>query len=290
MSLKSIYLDLLTWRKYGSTRPDGVMPPGSPSAVFINPHDRRALKKLAHDSARGRVSVPMRFWRDAVSAMQPQLAIDVGANYGECFSSMTYPQGTRVLAIEANPALIPFLEKTRAAHPSASAIRLVNCLVSDSPAPSQPFYFDPNWTGGGSAVLPANHAAMTEVNVAVNCLDQVIEPDAPIESLVLKADIEGYEGKLFYGFSRLFQCRRVAGIFEFDTSLTEKSGVPPRDVFERLAARFMMFDTRRHTKTLRPVKDWPALVAARGSAGHFHTDLVFVTAESELPSGWTVVR
>jgi FkbM family methyltransferase len=290
MSLKSVYLDLLTWRKYGSTRPESVVPPGSPSPVFINPHDRRALKKLAHDSARGRVSVPMRFWRDAIAAVSPHLAIDVGANYGECFSSLVYPSDTRVLAIEANPALIPFLEKSRAAHPSAPAVRIVNCLVSDSPGPAQPFYFDPNWTGGGSAVTPAIRVGLTEVNVAVNCLDQIIEPDTRMDDIVFKADIEGYEGRLFRGFSRLFSCRRVAGIFEFDTALTAKSGVPPRDVFDKLAARFLMFDTRRHTKTLRPLKDWSALTSSRGEAGDFHTDLVFVTSQSELPAGWSVIR
>ncbi len=78
--LKSVYLSFITWRRYGATRPEAVTQPGSPSPVHINPRDRRALKKLAHDSARGRVSVPMHFWRNAVSTPQPQLAVDVGAN------------------------------------------------------------------------------------------------------------------------------------------------------------------------------------------------------------------
>lgn len=288
--LKSAYLSFITWRKYGTTRPEAVTPSGSPSPVHINPRDGRALKKLAHDSARGRVSVPMHFWRDAVATLQPQLAVDVGANYGECFSSMVYPAGLRVVAVEANAELIPFLAKTRAAHPSAEAIRVVNCLVSERSAAAQVFYYNPDWTGGGSAVAPANPAGYKQVSVPVESMDRILTDYAAAEALVFKADIEGYEGMLFRGFGRLFSTPRVAGIFEFDTNLMNKAGTPPREVFELLAGRFQLYDTNRGQRTLRPLKDWDALVAVRGAEGKaFHTDLVVLSSARETPRGWTVL-
>lgn len=288
--LKSAYLSFLTWRRYGTTRPHAVTPPGSPAPVHINPRDRRALKKLAHDSARGRVSVPMRFWRDAVTTLQPQLALDAGANYGECFSSMIYPEGIKVVAVEANPGLIPFLDKTRAGHPSASAIRVVNCLVSDRPAQAQTFYYNPGWTGGGSAVAPADPAGYTQIRVPVESIDHILDDVPPVERLVFKADIEGYEGMLFRGFGRLFSARRVAGIFEFDTAMMTRAGTPPREIFELLAARFQVFDTSRHRRTLHPLKNWDTLASVRSAGGgDFHTDLVILSSADETPRGWTVV-
>jgi FkbM family methyltransferase len=288
--LKSAYLAFLTWRKYGTTHPNAVTPQGSPSPVYINPRDRRALKKLAHDSARGRVSVPMHFWRDANVTLHPGLAIDVGANYGECFSSMVYPAGTQVVAVEANPELIPFLEKTCAAHPSAKVIRLVNCLVSDRPDAAQTFYYRPDWTGGGSAVAPGNLTGYKKVSVPVESIDRVLSEYETTESLVFKADIEGYEGMLFRGFSRLFSTARVAGIFEFDTKMMMAAGTPPKDVFELLLTRFQIFDTHRHQRTLRPLKNWDALVSVRSKDGApFHTDLVVLSSKKEIPQGWTLV-
>jgi FkbM family methyltransferase len=286
--IKSVYFSFLTWCKYGTTRPRAVTPPGSPSPVYINPHDGRALKKLAHDSARGRVSVPMHFWRDAVSTLNPNLALDVGANYGECFSSITYSAGTQVVAVEANPELIPFLDKTRASHPSAKSIKVINCLVSNEPAAAQTFYYHPDWTGGGSAVRPSNIDGYKQVSVPVESIDRVLNHLGSLESLVFKADVEGYEGMLFHGFSRLFSATRVAGIFEFDTIMMAKAGTPAQGVFELLAGRFQMFDTCRHKRTLRPLKNWAELVAARApKGGDFHTDLVVLSSQNELPQGWT---
>jgi FkbM family methyltransferase len=287
--LKSGYLAFLTWRKFGTTKPREVVPPGSPSPVHINPEDRRALKKLAHDTVRGRTSVPMRFWRAAVSELKPQLAVDVGANYGECFSSMKYEEGTRVVAVEANVGLIPFLAKTREAHPSKNAIRVVNCLISERPAAEQVFYFKPDWTGGGSAVVPANPEDYQKISVPVDSMDHLLAEDPPADTIVFKADIEGYEGMLFRGFGRLFSATRVAGIFEFDTRLMARAGTPPREVFEKLASRFELYDTLRKHQVLKRVRDWDALVAARSVGGaDFHTDLVAVTSMREVPPGWTV--
>jgi len=79
-TLKNICLDALARLKYGTARPGSVQPPGAPSAVFLDPGDRRAVKKLIHDSVRGRVSIPVRFWRDMVEKLQPDVALDIGAN------------------------------------------------------------------------------------------------------------------------------------------------------------------------------------------------------------------
>jgi FkbM family methyltransferase len=287
---RATYLAFLTWWKYGSTRPESITPPGAPSPVHLNPDDRRALKKLVHASARNRLSVPIRFWRSMVASLQPDLALDIGANYGECFAGATYPQRTRILALEANPGLIPYLEKTRRAHAAADHMKVVHCLVGDQPAPPRPFFFDPEWTGMGSALEPADAQKRQQILVAVDSVDEILRREfGPVagRTLLLKMDVEGYEGMVLRGFRTLEAFQEVAGIMEFDTLWLGRAGTPAREVFERLASLGRVFDTVRHQSVLKPARNWSDLAARHGD-GDFHTDLVFVSRETALPSGWQV--
>ena len=290
-TLKSLVLDTLARLRFGTSRPDHVTLPGAPSPVFLNPADRRAVKKLVYDTVRGRTSVPMRFWRSMVEGLQPDLALDIGANYGECFAGALYHAHTRILALEANPTLVPYLEKTRAAHPSVAAMKVINCLVADRPGKGQPFYFDPAWTGGGSALRPDNPAACKQIVVPVDCLDQIVAREfgpGHGRKILLKADVEGYEGMMLRGFESLTEFGQAAGILEFDTQWLAKAGTPAQEVFARLASHFRLFDTIRHQCKLRAVENWSQLTAKRD--GDFHSDLVFVTEETALPAGWVVAR
>lgn len=287
---RSVRLAFRTWWKYGSTRPSAVQPDGAPSPIYIDPQDRRALKKIVHASIRGRISVPMRFWRSMVEAVQPDLALDVGSNYGECFAGTRYPAGTRVIAVEANPGLIPYLQRTCAAHPQAGQLRVVNCLVGASPGPPQPLYFDPHWTGRGSALAPGADANLQQVLVPVDTLDQIVEREfGPVagRKLVMKMDVEGYEGTVLRGFGQLESLARVAGILEFDTAWLDKAGTPPREIVERLLALGRVYDTQRHQWALSPVGSWTDLRARHGG-GDFHTDLIFHSPGVQLPAAWQV--
>ena len=290
-TFKNYYFDTLALLKYGTPRPGSVQPPGTPAPIFFNPADRRALKKLVYDSVRGRVSIPVRFWRAMVQHLQPDVALDIGANYGECFASTRYPAHTRVLAVEANPTLLPFLQQTVAGHPCANAIRVLNCLIAAHPGEPQHFYFNPRWTGGGSAVKPEHPSAYQDILVSSDCLDQILTREIGSitgKRLLLKADVEGYEGMMFRGFESLPSFGAAAGIFEFDTQLLAKSGTPAPELFDRLAARYRIFETVRHAQRLRQLTDWSQLASKHGEM--FHVDLVFASSETLIPAGWPITR
>ncbi len=231
----------------------------------------------------------MVFWRDAVAHLQPHLALDVGANYGECFSACNYPPGSKVVAIEANPTLMPFLEKTRSAHPARDNIILVNRLVSDVKGKAQPFYFDPAWTGGGSAVGSLRKIGHVCTEVATDSLDGILEELSVVtsDSLVLKVDIEGYEGILLRGFSTLTNFQRVAGILEFSSEMLEKAGTPGRQVYEQLQKNFLVFNTTKRKRELRRLTSWEDL-AGQFHRADFHTDLVISRSMADLPPSWTL--
>jgi FkbM family methyltransferase len=286
MRIKRLLLSPLIVARYGTLWPDEVVLPVSRHRVAINPHDERAYRRLVMDSVRHLVSTPMMFWRDHVAHLKPSLCLDIGANYGECFAHGDYPESACV-AVEANPILLPHLEKTGKAHPDAARITVVSCLASDQDGAEGELFYTENWTGGGSALRGDQYGQ--SARVPCRTIDAVVaehDPD-PGGPLVVKVDVEGYEGKVLAGFSRLFERATVAGILEFDTTMLAKAGTAPEDVFGRLAGQFQVFLTFRRKRRLMPMPDWAAF-RRRFPAPHAHCDLAFFSDPAAIAPGWRV--
>jgi len=281
---KYLYLPLVLAR-HGSLSPTEVSLPVTGHRIALNPRDDRAYKKIVMDSARKRVSTPMQFWRDHVTHLKPALCADIGANYGECTAFARYAAGTTCLTIEANPTLLPYLQKTRALHPDSEKIVLESCLLGDADKQESALYFHETWTGGGSAVEA--HADMTKATVTTRTMDSLIAQhriDAK-GPFVFKMDVEGYEGKVIAGFSNLFTRDDVAGILEFDTDMLTRAGTDPKALFETLAARFSVYLTAKKNKTLRKIARWNDLCALH-KGERFHCDLAVFSRPSSIAPGW----
>jgi FkbM family methyltransferase len=256
--------------------------------VHLNPDDDRAYKKLVMDSARRRISTPMHFWRDHVRAASPCLCLDVGANYGECFAFGDYPPGSLCIPVEANPVLLPFLERTRSGHPDADRIRIESCLVGDTDGVESSLFYSPTWTGGGSAVNSG--ADLQEAKVMSRTLDAIVAacPDWRDSPLVIKMDVEGYEGRALAGFNDLFRRDKVVGIMEFDTRMLKRADTDPEALFNRLADRFSVFLTFPKQRRLQPVRKWAELMQ-HGSGDDLHCDLAFFSRPDLIAPSWTLV-
>lgn len=287
LQFKRLIFVPLILAKQGSLRPKMVTLPDSSHRVHLNPDDDRAYKKLVIDSTRGRISTPMQFWRDHVRAMAPSLCLDVGANYGECFAFGDYPHSL-CIAVEANPILLPYLLRTRNEHPDSDRILLESCLVGDVDGAESSLYYSPKWTGGGSAVKGEGHFEVAKV--MSRTLDAIVEahPDWRDSPLVIKMDVEGYEGHALSGFSDLFRRERVVGIMEFDTHMLTKADTDPEALFNRLAARFSVFLTYPRKRCLRPVRQWSDLMKhATGDA--LHCDLAFFSRPDLIAASWNII-
>ena len=88
--LRELWLSPRVWRRYRTLRPHKVALPDVDAQIHIDPSDRRARKKLLYDPLRGRTNRNVRFWRDFCATLEPDLALDIGANYGECIFSTDY--------------------------------------------------------------------------------------------------------------------------------------------------------------------------------------------------------
>lgn len=285
MNLKKLAFSPLILARYGCLSPQTVRLPGRKNEISINPQDQRAYKKLVMDTARGRVSLPARFWHDHVAALRPAACLDIGANYGECMAFGRYAEGTRCIAVEANPILRTHLERTRDQHPDAARIAVESCLLGAEDGTQATLYYNEAWTGGGSAVAETGGSSKASVPTrsADSLLEQYGVPDgAP---LVFKMDVEGFEGKVIEGFNKMSQSENVAGILEFDTLMLERAGTDARDLFEKLSQRFSVYLAAKNPP-LVPISSWDVL-RARFGEGRFHCDLAVFSRPSLIATGWT---
>lgn len=230
-------------RHYGSLTPRRSRIPGSDRFVHIDMKDRRAVKRILFNSVRGRVPLNVPFWQDFVAALDPDLVVDIGANYGECVFSTVYAPNAHVFAFEANPDLVEYLSRSRAEHPSSRNITLVNAMVDESPRQNSDFYVHKRWSGGSKAVVDRdNPRDFRSVNVPVVSVDSVVMSRAiSAERLVFKIDVEGFEPQVIKGMRTLLDRAEVAvGLVEFDLDALQESGWSLEE-YDDLLASFQIF-------------------------------------------------
>ncbi len=175
-------------------------------------------------------------WRRIIALTQPSLVLDIGANYGEIVFGTRYPDGSDIFVIEANPRLIPFLERSRATHPDAARIGVFNRAASDQNG-WVTFTIDEKWSGTSSVIGkvtdPSNrfkgdgperfHEVQIETTTVSSLLADI--PESQLRSLAFKIDVEGYEGRVLKGMADVLQrARCFVGIIEFDVGNLKRAG------------------------------------------------------------------
>ena len=229
-AVKRAYLKPLTLLRYGTLRPERAKLHGSSHWIYIDASDPCARKKVIEEPLRGKVSDNLIFWRDFTAHLHPDVVVDVGLNYGECMFGTDYETNATLYGFEANPRLIPHLEKSRADHPAGARMTITNCLVSDAPAEDIPFYVNPDWSGSSSAVREMNDRPQSiEFKLPAKTIDSVVPLEmARGKTLLFKMDIEGYESKALRGFVETWaSVNRSVGFIEFDAQYITWAGQSP---------------------------------------------------------------
>jgi len=231
--------------RYGTLVPNEVTMPHAAGKFHIDPLDERARKKLLFDAVRNRYPINRRFWNDFINALQPDLALDIGANYGECIFSPHYGQQTRAIAFEANPVLITYLEKSRRDHPAMQQIEIINALVDQAPSGARDFYINETASGRSTAVAAV---AQTTTNSRVIKVD-TMSVDSCLQkrslqptSIVFKIDVEGYEPNVLLGLSDSIRNAKTAiGFVEVDDGFLRKSGWTAQKYQEQVLTAYDLY-------------------------------------------------
>ena len=239
--IKAAACDALALMRWGTRFPEQVRPYRSAAVLSCNPRDPRVRKKLIHDTVRFNIPRNRAFWNRAVDTLQPQTAIDVGVNYGECLFTATYPRGTRALGFEANPNLERYLERSRANHPQSEQISLHIGLVGNKHKETADFHIDTQWSGSSSAVQHAGDSERYQtIQIPTLSVDGVIDDlGHRVENLLFKIDVEGYESFVLSGMTQVLE--RAAwsvGYIEINALSAEAAGVDLATYLADLQARF----------------------------------------------------
>lgn len=257
-------------RQTGRLHPDHIALAASGHRIYVDPGDRRG-REIVDGLGRGHQPALVALWRQAVASLAPDLVIDVGTNYGEFVLNARYAPGTRVIAVEANPRVVPILQRSIDGHPDREQISLHAILASDRDGGTEHLMIDPAWSGSAATSLDRTQAGdgLIDLRVPVRTLDDLLATDgsATPGSLVLKVDTEGSEWQVLAGMSRLLgDARTVVAIVEFDPEHQRRSGNEPDVLFERLASLGRCWAV-----------DWDGTATPCDSLPHRATDLVVVS-------------
>jgi len=140
--------------------------------------------------------------------------VDVGANIGASTVPLAKQlnSGT-VVAIEASPAVYPYLARNIELNDLRN-IRLHHCAALDHDRDSVAFYEAPKDHFGMGALAP--QFSGKAVPVTARTLDSILDQDSIDRVDVLKVDVEGFEGQVFVGATKLLAGSRAPTIiFEF---------------------------------------------------------------------------
>lgn len=154
---------------------------------------------------------------------------DVGANFGlVTFGTIPLVQGlgTGFHLFEANPRIIPVLERSAAEWPG-EAVRIVQGCISDTPGTSYHLLPDSSWGHG----LIADHG----VPVSNLLLDDYIARNQIGRISFLKLDIEGWELHALRGGRQAFSSGKVeAGYVEVSPDALRRAGASPAELLNLL--------------------------------------------------------
>lgn len=216
---------------FGTTHPETVRIIEGEHALHVDPRDERATKILLYDTARGRRRANQAFWFEAVAAFEPTIALDIGLNYGECLLSIAHPGVRELHGFEANPALMPFIDRTVAGHPDRERITIHNRAVSSESGQTVHLAVNENWSGG-------SHLAETGVAVETVAIDEAVEV-CMSDRLLFKIDVEGFEPPVVDGMlASLDSAASSLGFVEFSADLMAGRGQDVAAYWEVLRSRF----------------------------------------------------
>ncbi len=163
------------------------------TTIYVDPEDERGRQLVLHN---GDFNPPaLKMWKHLIAAESWTHIIDVGANYGEMLVNVDLPPGAQVTAVEPNPRVLPYLERTL----TEAGIRaeIVRCAVAEH-AGNAPFLIDHDWSGRSRIPGPEDlepGATLEPISIPTTTLAGLLvraNGQTNIRALV-KIDVEGRE-------------------------------------------------------------------------------------------------
>jgi FkbM family methyltransferase len=160
--------------------------------IYVDLRDERARRLIA---AGGNFNPPtLAMWHSLINQDRWTYVIDIGANYGEMLANGGLPRGARIIAVEPNPRVRPFLRKTLSA---LEGVELLDVALSDRDGKAE-FLVHPTWSGMSRIVPDGSGGVVVPTTTLGSLLSAAGLPLRDLRVLV-KIDVEGHEIAILHG-------------------------------------------------------------------------------------------
>jgi FkbM family methyltransferase len=271
-------------RMYGQFAPESLVLKNTGATMFLDPHEKRG-RAVLRCRAGGQPALKA-IWGRMVRELNPTLVLDVGLNYGEFVLNERYAEGAAIIGIEANPALMPWLERSRATHPNAAQMRFLHALADAETAASGKFYVNPKWSGTSSALAGSEAAGFQSCDVPVVAIDDLVAERAlEQERLAFKIDVEGFEPRVMAGMTKLLQrCPSWLGLIEFNGATFERLGVTAESILAGLLSQAKICAIEHDGKSREITSaDWQTFFPGK-SINELSVDLLLISHGADVPA------
>jgi FkbM family methyltransferase len=193
--------------------------------------------------------------------------MDIGANFGYfgMVAGIDAGQTGRVVFIEANPYLTPYIEKSAVVNGLIRRSDVVNVAISDKKGTATFNLIKNNWVSSGLVDVKElaktdgiNYTLDEKIEVETTTIDALRER-LKIKSVdVIKMDIEGYEDKAFAGMAETIKnSPGLKVLLEF----TPNRYPQPEKFFSGLSRSFSFLYVIDKNGELQPINDYSELQA-----------------------------
>lgn len=192
-----------------------------------------------------------KMWNDLVLNHNPEVVLDIGANYGEIVFNSGYSEFTkRICVFEANPKLIPFLERSASSHPCSKKIEIFSCLVGSETKANVCFHVDAESSGRSSALENNFIRDSLSISTEMKKIDDIIAES--IETLLFKVDVEGYEPFVLKGMNEIItNTPNVIGIVEFNSASFRANNISLEEYKLLLTTHFSIYEILKGGETVK---------------------------------------
>jgi FkbM family methyltransferase len=213
--------DLKLMVVHRSLNPSKIALPSGQS-LYINWHEPRG-HAILRCGGKGQAFIK-NIWSSVLYQMLPEVVLDCGANYGELIFSTKYNETQIAYAVEADPALIKWLNKSHNIHPDKEKIKVIHSLLGSTSGENQTFYVDKKWSGRSTALVNHGFKDFYKIEIPTVSLDDLVEDENYLSKGVLfKIDVEGYEPFVLEGMKKIISNSKWSvGIIEFNLSFFNK--------------------------------------------------------------------
>lgn len=212
--------------------------------IYVDVNDPRGIQLIERE---GNLNPPtLAIWHLLLGSESWTHVVDVGTNYGEMLANGGFPPKARVIAVEPNQRILPYLKKTLK---QIGKITLHEVALSDTEGVSD-LLITEEWSGTVRLVA----AGQGTTRVPITTLDTILENERASPErmdILFKIDVEGHEVKVLNGLAKTLPKFRTF------TALIELHHLPPEDI-QWIASHFEMWAYDTDTKSLVAITsfDW----------------------------------